>query len=186
MNLIIIRHGQTIENVQGLIQGHTRGTLTDLGKQQSKETALLLKDESLDAIYSSDLERCKDTTKYLIKYHQEIPTHYTSALREINVGKFDKLPVKVPGFIEKTGAWIISYFHLKVPGVESLKNLRLRITSFLNEVYRQYPNGNVLIVTHGVTMRTIESILHEAKNIDISPIPNCEVWRMTMTKRLRQ
>lgn len=182
MNLVVVRHGQTFENVEGLLQGHARGSLTDLGKQQSQETALLLKNESFDAIYSSDLERCVDTTNYLIKYHQKTPTYYTADLRELDLGKLDKLPIGIPDVIQKTAGQIVRFFHLKLPGVESLKAVRLRLAKFLDDVYEKYPSGNILIVSHGLAIRSIEAVLSGAGNTDINPIPNCEVLRLTMTK----
>ena len=63
MRLILTRHGQTEENVKRILQGHMPGKLTPLGIEQAKKLASRLKDENIDAIYSSDLARTTDTTK---------------------------------------------------------------------------------------------------------------------------
>jgi len=72
MNIIIVRHGETIENRNGIIQGQRQGHLSKKGIAQAKSLALSLKNENIAAIYSSDLKRCKDTTKYITLYHPKI------------------------------------------------------------------------------------------------------------------
>ena len=67
MKLIIARHGETEENKKGILQGHLPGKLTELGIEQSKKLALRLKNEKIDAIYSSDLARASNTAKEIIK-----------------------------------------------------------------------------------------------------------------------
>ena len=46
MKLIITRHGETIENTEGIIQGHLHGTLSKLGKEQARKVAERLKKEN--------------------------------------------------------------------------------------------------------------------------------------------
>lgn len=183
MNLIIVRHAQTSKNAAGRIHSHAEGGLTNLGKEQAKEAALQLKDEDFDVIYSSDLERCVETTNYIIDYHQKTPTHFTHELREINVGKIERFPIRIPNFAAKIGASILNYTNVRLPGAESINDVRLRVANFLNEIYDTYPSGNVLIVTHGVTMRILEAVLNETKNISTSPLENCAMWHRVMTKK---
>ena len=61
MKLIIVRHGETIENQAKILQGHLPGTLSNKGIEQAKTIALNLKQEKIAAIYSSDLARAADT-----------------------------------------------------------------------------------------------------------------------------
>ena len=59
MRLIIVRHGETNENVQKIVQGQKLGSLSERGWKQTKLLAERLKDEKVDIIISSDLERAR-------------------------------------------------------------------------------------------------------------------------------
>ena len=83
MRLILTRHGETEENVAGISQGQLLpGKLTDKGIEQAKKLASRLKDEKVDAIYSSDLARSADTAKIIAKYHSKVKFHLAKELRE--------------------------------------------------------------------------------------------------------
>ena len=43
MKLFLVRHGETEENQQGIMQGHMPGRLSEIGKLQAKKLALRLK-----------------------------------------------------------------------------------------------------------------------------------------------
>ena len=84
MRLTIIRHGRTLENENGIIQGHLDGKLSPVGIEQMRCTAGFLKDENIDYIYSSDLGRAKESTDEIIKFQMQVfqllllmPTEHT-------------------------------------------------------------------------------------------------------------
>ena len=82
MRLILVRHGETEENIKKLIQGQLQGILTDNGKKQAGELAERLKHEKIDAIYTSDSARAYDTAKEVHKHHTNIPLLLDKRLRE--------------------------------------------------------------------------------------------------------
>ncbi len=88
MKLILTRHGETIENKEGSLQGHLPGRLSETGKEQARKLALRLKDEKIDAIYSSDLVRTVDTAREIAKHHNSIPLHFVPKLRETRSWNF--------------------------------------------------------------------------------------------------
>ncbi|MBW2970484.1 histidine phosphatase family protein, partial [Candidatus Woesearchaeota archaeon] len=53
MKLIIVRHGQTIENAKKICQGQSLGTLSEKGIKQAKKIGERLKNEKIDKIYVS-------------------------------------------------------------------------------------------------------------------------------------
>ena len=57
VELILSRHGETLENQRHLLQGQLPGTLSPLGLQQAEDLAERLKNETIDAVVSSDLDR---------------------------------------------------------------------------------------------------------------------------------
>lgn len=82
MRLIITRHGETLENMEGIVQGHMHGTLSKKGIEQAEKLAKALKDEQIDYIYSSDLKRASDTAREISKFHKNVPFQLTKDLRE--------------------------------------------------------------------------------------------------------
>src|SRR3989338_6937789 len=89
MKLIIVRHGETEENAEGIHQGQRHGKLSNVGIEQTKKLGTRLKDEKFDIVYCSDLQRCKDTAKEIMKFHSSIPVHYTKEIRERRMGEFE-------------------------------------------------------------------------------------------------
>ena len=67
MEIFVTRHGQTDWNVLEKIQGQTDTELNDVGRQQAKEISELIRNEAIDLIISSPLNRAKETAQLLIK-----------------------------------------------------------------------------------------------------------------------
>ena len=73
MRIILVRHGETEDNKKRIIQGHLPGKLSDKGIEQARKVANRLKNEKVDYIFSSDLDRAKSTAEEIAKFHQEKP-----------------------------------------------------------------------------------------------------------------
>lgn len=56
----LVRHGQTMENLQGIIQGQLDTKLDDIGIEQAAAVAGALKDIPFDCGFSSDMTRASD------------------------------------------------------------------------------------------------------------------------------
>jgi broad specificity phosphatase PhoE len=85
MKLILIRHGEAQESVDGIVQSWFNSELNDNGVHQAKVAADNFHD-SADAIYSSDLKRCLQTAKFFKDKYPDIPFHKDKRLRERNFG----------------------------------------------------------------------------------------------------
>ena len=83
--ILAIRHGQTAWNAAARIQGHTDIELDDTGQWQARRVAQALGDEDLQAIYSSDLARARDTAAPLAALHG-LPVGIDEGLRERGFG----------------------------------------------------------------------------------------------------
>ena len=83
IDLLLTRHGETIENQRHVLQGQLPGTLSPLGKEQAVVLAEQLKQEPLDVIVCSDLARSYDTAKVVAGYHGKQPQP-TPLLREMD------------------------------------------------------------------------------------------------------
>lgn len=59
--LLLIRHGETVDNVNRIMQGQTPGKLTENGINQARSLGAELSQKHIDAFVSSDLQRAVDT-----------------------------------------------------------------------------------------------------------------------------
>ena len=152
MKLILIQHGETVENHKRIIQGQKLpGTLTNLGKEQARKVALRLKKEKVDIIYSSDLGRAKDTTKEIIKFHPNIPIHYTQELREISRGIFDGKSKRIVQEHEKKIKGDL--FTYKWEQGESYQEVQKRMVKVYQEIIKK--NQDKIIVGHGGSLNML-------------------------------
>ncbi|HZW61637.1 MAG TPA: histidine phosphatase family protein [Candidatus Babeliales bacterium] len=87
----LFRHGQTDWNLNGIMQGHADIPLNETGKKQAHELGNQLKNEQLEVIFTSDLQRANETAQ-IVSLYSLVPVHSTHALREINVGEYQGSP----------------------------------------------------------------------------------------------
>lgn len=108
MIIYIVRHGQTAENLQMILQGHLPGTLTDKGKEQVRNAAehLAEKDVQFKCIVSSDLKRAMDSAN-IISERLKLPVFPMEILRERDWGKYTGMPVsEAADKYKKDGKWM--------------------------------------------------------------------------------
>ena len=151
MKLLIVRHGETDENSQKIIQGRLPGKLTSLGEKQAKELGKKLKKYKIDKIYCSPIDRCRQTLELALKemdYKGEI--EYTELLSERDFGKYSGKPRSEVDFdeLDKDTA------ENKDMGVETQGNIDRRIKEFLEKI-RQKDNQTVLVVSHSNPIRCL-------------------------------
>lgn len=92
--LIFVRHGESESNERGLFTGQADVSLSGLGEKQA--TALknfILKKYTVDAVYSSDLKRARDTVLPIAKA-LHLPVQTNARLREIYGGLWEECPIR--------------------------------------------------------------------------------------------
>ncbi len=147
MKLIIVRHGETVENATGICQGQSFGTLSEKGKEQAQKVAERLKEQAFDIAYVSDLERTKDTAKEILKHHPDVPVLYTKNLRERSWGIFEGRPrAERRGYSQEKG---ISLHAMHPEKGESYEQVLERMLHFYNSLLKKHLHHTVLIVGHG-------------------------------------
>lgn len=147
MKLILVRHGETEENIKGIVQGQSDGHLNEKGKEQSRKVAYRLKEEKIDSAYISDLKRAKDTAQEILRFHPSTEVHFVKELREVNAGV-------LTGVVK--GAWNDDYkkyqgpfAQIKPEGGESFLELQDRAVKFYQKIINQDWGKTVLFVSHG-------------------------------------
>lgn len=162
MKIYLARHGETIENVAGIYQGHLPGQLTTRGISQVETLSSKLEGVHFDYVICSDLQRCKDTVSILTGHLPSLPaTIFTDKLRERNWGTI-------------TGRKIADIPMGLSNNAESLKAMRERARQFLVDLKKKYPNKRVLIVSHGMFCRYLEAQITNIDVANISTIGNAE------------
>lgn len=158
MRLILIRHVETIANAQKKYIGKTKSNYTDKGKKQIEKILKSLENESVDKIYSSPLPRAfKLANKISYSLEKDIKTE--SALEEFNFGVFENKTYKEvkSDYKEEWNGWINDYISYKIPKGESLKEVYIRVSKFIDSL--KDTNKTFVLVTHGGIIQTIMTYL---------------------------
>lgn len=152
MDLYLIRHGETQENAEGVIQGWLDTELNANGRRQVQEAALAF-DEPIDAIYTSDLKRATQTARYFRDKYPSLPYVEDVRLRERNFGEAN-------GHKRDGYDWEVFWASsdtVSIPGAETLDVFSRRVQLFL-DMLRKTEYKRILIVTHGGTINRIQDL----------------------------
>ncbi len=148
--LYVIRHGKTVWNRSGRLQGQLDIELSDEGRAEAEKVAAVLRAVPFEAAFSSDLRRCVETAEIVLR-GRDVPLQKTAALREENYGEWaGKTYAEVARrWPEQCAERERDRVNSRPEGGESLGELRARVMAQMDEIARTYRRGNVLVVTHG-------------------------------------
>ena len=164
MQLILIRHGETLWNKEERVQGRSDIELSAVGIEQARLLALSLKDQHICAIHASPLKRALKTAQIINEFHrQEIKTH--SDLMEMDQGDFEGFSFKELIATQKDflNKWISNPASVRMPNGESLAGLQERAWRALETIINQ--KKDALVVAHNFT---IAAILCRIRKISLS------------------
>lgn len=162
LELILVRHGETNHPLTNQYIGITNEALGERGKKQALSLARTFVREKLDAIYTSPLDRAKDTAEPIansLRMDMEILT----SLCDRNYGIWEgKSPEEIRDkFPEENEQWYQNWFEYEIPQGESAKQVYERNVEAIQKILEKHESGKILIVTHQVCIRNILSILFE-------------------------
>lgn len=156
MKVYLTRHGQTEWNLLGKMQGRLNSDLTELGKNQAQWLGKHLKDTKIDIICSSSSGRAYDTAK-LIKGDRTIDIEQYDDLQEVYLAEWQGMLHRDIEAQEKDQ--FNAYWHAPdrfIPGdKESFEMLIKRGGKVFNEIINKHADKDILIVSHGVTLKAI-------------------------------
>ncbi|KAG9450843.1 hypothetical protein H6P81_010808 [Aristolochia fimbriata] len=157
--VIVLRHGETTWNASGKIQGHLDVELNDIGRQQAAAVAdRISKEFNVSAIYSSDLKRAYETAQIISKSCGLPEVKKDARLRERNLGDLQGLAFREAAKLNPKAyqALVSPKPDQEVPGGgESLDQLYDRATSGLEEIAANHKGEQIVVVTHGGTLRAL-------------------------------
>lgn len=159
--MILVRHGQDIDNSKGILNGLRDTELTDLGREQARKVAEKLTGYGIQVIYASPLKRAYDTACIIADVIGIAKVITEESLVERDFGILTGKPVSD---IEKYSKRIlptdrVNYF-LEAEGAEDFPTLLRRGRMVLQCIQEKHENENVLIVAHGDIGKMIRAAFH--------------------------
>ena len=153
IQIALLRHAQA--DLHGCFCGHSDPGLSVLGREQLPTIVQSLSQIMPRAVWSSDLQRAKETAAPISK-HFGMHCNISSGLREMNFGKWEGLTWKEVElqFPDDARAWIKLFPHHRPPGGESFRELQARAVEQLEQLARHAEPGCTLVVTHAGLIRT--------------------------------
>ena len=182
--LILIRHGQSTYNLENRFTGWKDVPLTELGEIEALEAAEILKKETFDIAFTSNLYRAQKTLTIILESikQEDLEVIKNQALNERDYGDLigqNKKEVADKFGKEQVRIWRRSY-DIAPPNGESLKMTSERAIPYLEEeiIPKILDRKNVLVVAHGNSLRAIVMKLkkYSPEQILQTEIGWCEPW----------
>ncbi len=153
--IYLTRHGETEWNLAHRFQGQLDSPLTDTGKQQAEWLGDRLKDIKFNAIYASSSNRAYHTAE-IVRGNREMSIESRAELMEIMLGSWQGREIRL---IEQDDAQRYHHFwkqpHLYQPDQgETFEEVIKRSYGVLEEIKSKH-QGNVLVVSHGIVLKSI-------------------------------
>ena len=171
--IYLIRHAEAEGNLYRRIQGHWDGRVTPRGERQIDALAERFRGTAIDALYSSDLQRTRETAGAITRYH-DLEVHVTPRLREINMGAWEgrpwgnaehETPEQMYFFNHDPDRW-------SIPGCESFPAVQQRMQRVLSELAAQHEGQTIAVVSHGMAIRAYLCAVLGVASADIPQVPH--------------
>ena len=180
----LVRHAEAEGNLYRIAQGQDNSNLTDRGWRQVKALERRFAGISIDAVYSSDLYRTCATASSIF-LPKGLPLHKEPALREINVGVWERCtwgdlerqyPRQLEDFREHLDRW-------HVEGAETGEQVLERVLQAVQWLAEKHDGQTIALFSHGYAIRLLLSYLQGYTVAEMSKLPtgdntavSCLTW----------
>jgi len=163
--IVLVRHGSTVHNENGVWQGRSDSSLNEKGRKEAELLALELKDEAFDMVFHSPMKRALETAEIIAKNHNAAFKAIESFI-EIDVGDFDgaKHTDIIARHPEIYRNWIMD-IDSPIPAGESFNDVFERVKPGVEEILNS-PYRDILVVAHAMVNRAVLGQL-----LSMDPIP---------------
>lgn len=180
----LIRHGQSLGNIQHRFLGHTDWDLTELGYRQAACTATVFEEIPVDAVVASDLKRAWNTAAPIAAM-KSLPIQPEPGFREIFAGDwegrtFEEIQEVYPASYT---CWREDIGRAETPEGETVRQLYDRVSDALRRTAEAYPGKTVVIATHATPIRLLITALSGRPIEDAARTPwvsNASVTKLTL------
>ena len=186
MLLYLIRHGESLYNAEGRIQGQSDVALSPLGIRQARAIADAFVEEPLDAIFASPLQRAMQTAEP-IAGRFGLAIRPDDRLMEIHAGIFQgllwaEIEAKFP---DSARPWREQHPDFVIPGGESRRSLMVRGQAVL-EAIREMPFRRVAVVSHGgILAGALKALLRIPAKVNPFSLYNASISKLVWTDRVK-
>jgi len=154
--ILLFRHGETANSKEVCFNGHYDVGLSKRGQKQFLHWAEILKQESFKAVYSSDLQRTRNSAQFIGQQHGLESVSY-SELRELSFGTWEGMSVSevertYPGQMKERMKSVATF---QADGGETYPQLQARVIPKFEEIVARHPNDQIIMVCHGGVNRVI-------------------------------
>ena len=157
MDLILVRHGETDANRQGILMGSIGApSLNATGRSQAAEIASALKAEPVAHVYTSPAWRARETAE-IISQVIEAPLSEINDLCEIDVGRLEGLTQAEvqQNFGSHSKEWERDPATTRHPGGETMEELQTRAWNVVQPLAARHPDQTVVVVSHLFTILAV-------------------------------
>lgn len=157
-----MRHGRTLWNAANRFQGQTDVPLSDEGRAQAQALAAVLRDETFNRAYSSDLSRARETAHIVLETH-DVTIETDVRLREFDFGAWEGLTwndivERWPHLADREPTSARVY---EPEGGETFAHVCARAKGFLDDL-RARDAERIMVVTHAGFLHAVFAVLHDA------------------------
>ncbi|MEM8613232.1 MAG: histidine phosphatase family protein [Cyanobacteria bacterium P01_H01_bin.105] len=162
LKLLLIRHGESVGNVEGCLEGQTSTALSANGKRQAQQLSTYLQSYPQPlCICSSPLQRATETASYLAAI-ANCSLQLESDLQELHQGIFQGLTWAEAShrYPQICATLTATLDYQPVPGAETLIAAHQRAINWYQALWQRYPAGGwVWVVTHGGFMQPLIRVI---------------------------
>lgn len=173
--LVLVRHGESEWNAQGLWTGLTDISLSEKGREEARQAGEAVKDIQFQLAFISVLKRAKETLAEMEKVlGTHLPIIEDAALNERDYGDYtgkNKWQIKQQAgdevFLKIRRSW-----DYPVPNGESLKDVYNRAVPYYEKsILPELKKGkNILVSAHGNSLRALVKFLDHISDAEISQL----------------
>ncbi|KRM87241.1 histidine phosphatase family protein [Lacticaseibacillus thailandensis] len=184
-----IRHGQTTANALGLKQGIINDAQTHLNTAGQQEIQRLHQQFDIsfaDRIVISPLDRARETAS-ILNEDARLPLTTDQRVNEISYGSWDgqpnaQLEAEHPSVFDPVLHDVLpDYVQLASDG-EQFSHVRQRVDAFMHDAADQYPDDNIIVVSHGFTIKAAAVVATSTQDMMSIPEPdNSSVTKITLS-----
>ena len=161
MVIYIVRHGETVLNAKGVMQGRLNEPLNQNGRDLAEMTGKAMKGIHFDCCISSSLDRAKETAEIILRESEnDIPIDIDDRAIEIDFGDMEGKKLSEMGDEGLKFFFDTSHF-AGFPNGESIQDVCARTQGLLKELIAKDDGKTYLISTHGCAMRGMINYLSD-------------------------
>jgi broad specificity phosphatase PhoE len=154
--VILIRHGETTWNREEVFRGRADVALSERGHEQGRLVAEALREEQIEAVYSSPLSRALETARPLAEACK-LKVVADDRLTDMSFGEWERRPRTEVEQADpaRYQTWLTEPQAFRAPGGESLAEVLERAWPALGEIAARHREGCAAVVSHRVVCKLL-------------------------------